>query len=145
MKTPGKSGMAAFSRGLLFPIISGVACMILASCRVAEEPASPDGVFTKTEVATFNAFRSADTAERVVQGEQVVAALQAAMKRPGTKGRITQEQVRRLMGEPSETRVDGSQARLLYRVSRKGGASKLLALVWMNDVFVITEPVWTVE
>lgn len=145
MKMSGKLGRASLSRCLMSFVVGVVASMLLSSCRAANDSASPDGVFTATEVAAFTAFKSADTADRMHQGNQVVSALQEAMKRPGTKGRITQEQIRRLLGEPSQTRVEGNQTRLLYRVSRKGGAEKLLALVWVNDVFLITEPAWTVE
>jgi hypothetical protein len=145
MNRPAKSRMAELSRGFVLSVVGVAASMLLVSCRVAEEPVSPDGIFLETEVATFNIFRYADSADRVPQSQHVVLALQAALKRTGTRGRITQEQIKRHLGEPSGVQIDGAEIRLLYRISRKGGAEKLLALVWEHGVFLITEPVWTVE
>lgn len=127
--------------------VIAITCINMMACRFEDDLASPDDVFTKTEVSTFNTFRSADTANRSSEGEKVKKAFWGVEERDVTKERITIDKIKSLLGAPSKIEIwdEGTHTRLLYRTYRRGGEEKFFAFIFVNDAYLGTESVSSIE
>jgi hypothetical protein len=134
-------------RSRLIVCVSLLACCgALVSCGSRDEILQ-DGVFTRTELSILENFRASKGPSRSATRKEIGAILQNARARlpASARRRMNREALLTVLGTPDQTEETEDKARLIYRTTRRGGEQEYLVVVLVKGVFVITEPMWSVE